>query len=340
MRHHSIHRSIAPVIVLSLAIAALALPESASAVTAKQLAAQLVAVKAEVAGAGGEYDRAQARIEDTDYRLAMKNRRLKQTLKDLRGQEKVLSKRADAMYRSGDQTDVWNFILGAQSFDDLVTRMDYMDYVARRDANIVRTIKRVRVRLRDQKAELKDIRKRRVSEAREYKAKLTKLQSKLASTQSRYNSLMVQLQAAMIRERMMGNVTYMPKNIGGMVFPVQGPHYYANTFGAPRSGGRRHKGTDIMANRGVPCVAVVAGTVNAHYNSLGGNSITLTGSGMQFYYAHLDRYVVRGGRVKAGQVIGTVGSTGNASGGAPHLHFQMGHGGNWVNPYPYLRAME
>jgi murein DD-endopeptidase MepM/ murein hydrolase activator NlpD len=100
-------------------------------------------------------------------------------------------------------------------------------------------------------------------------------------------------------------------------------------------------GTDIMAARGTPVVAVCSGSVRPHWNNLGGNSITLTGSnGWTYYYAHLNAYAVHGGRVKAGQVIGYVGNTGDAAGGPTHLHFQMGPHGRWVDPYPYLRAME
>jgi murein DD-endopeptidase MepM/ murein hydrolase activator NlpD len=96
-----------------------------------------------------------------------------------------------------------------------------------------------------------------------------------------------------------------------------------------------------MSPKGTPVVAVTSGRVRVHWNSLGGKSITLTGdNGWEYYYAHLNDYTVGSGRVKRGQLIAHVGNTGNASGGAHHVHFQMGPHGNWVNPYPYLRRME
>jgi murein DD-endopeptidase MepM/ murein hydrolase activator NlpD len=96
-----------------------------------------------------------------------------------------------------------------------------------------------------------------------------------------------------------------------------------------------------MASRGTIVVATASGYARPHYSGLGGKSITLTGdNGWAFYYAHLNGYAIKAGHVKAGQVIGYVGNTGNAAGGACHLHFQMGPHSNWVNPYPYLRAME
>jgi murein DD-endopeptidase MepM/ murein hydrolase activator NlpD len=127
----------------------------------------------------------------------------------------------------------------------------------------------------------------------------------------------------------------------GMAFPVAGECYYTDTFGAPRSGDRTHQGTDIMADRGTPCVATRSGVVSTKEGGLGGKVTYLeTDDGYRFYYAHLNGWAVRSGRVKAGQVIAYVGNSGNASGGACHLHFQMWlPNGTLVNPYPYLRRM-
>lgn len=123
------------------------------------------------------------------------------------------------------------------------------------------------------------------------------------------------------------------------IFPVAGENSYIDSWGYARSGGRSHKGTDIMAAAGTPVVAVKDGTVQSGTNSLGGNTIWLTAEdGTRYYYAHLQSIDVASGAVKAGDVIGTVGSTGNASASAPHLHFQIDMSGA-VNPYPYLLKM-
>ncbi len=129
-------------------------------------------------------------------------------------------------------------------------------------------------------------------------------------------------------------------------FPVDGAHSYINSWGFARSGGaRRHKGTDIMAARGTRLVACSPGVisgVNRSNSGLGGITVHVRGdNGCVYYYAHLDGVasgVYVGMRVNGGTLVGYVGNSGNARGGACHLHFGMQPGGGVnVNPYATLR---
>lgn len=123
-----------------------------------------------------------------------------------------------------------------------------------------------------------------------------------------------------------------------MVCPIA-TSAYGDTWGAPRSGGRRHQGVDMLASTGTNLYAVVGGSVRFSTNSLGGNAVWLKGdNGNAYYYAHLDSYVGDSRGVSQGELIGYVGDTGNAR-GTPHLHFEVHPGGGpAVNPTPSVRA--
>jgi murein DD-endopeptidase MepM/ murein hydrolase activator NlpD len=115
----------------------------------------------------------------------------------------------------------------------------------------------------------------------------------------------------------------------------------ADSWGNPRSGGRKHKGIDIFAPKGTPLVAVSDGIVSyIGDQSKGGHCLWLTTEdGTSFYYAHLDRWAAglyEGMEVKSGDLLGFVGNTGNAISTPPHLHFQVSDNDETVNPYPIL----
>jgi murein DD-endopeptidase MepM/ murein hydrolase activator NlpD len=129
------------------------------------------------------------------------------------------------------------------------------------------------------------------------------------------------------------------------VFPMQGRCNFSDTWGQARSGGRSHEGTDVIGPKGLALYAVVDGVIAKTYvgASNGGNAIRLTApDGTYFYYAHLDSFapgIAAGVSVRAGQIIGYNGASGNA--GTPHLHFEVHpRGGAAVNPYPILKAVD
>jgi murein DD-endopeptidase MepM/ murein hydrolase activator NlpD len=137
-----------------------------------------------------------------------------------------------------------------------------------------------------------------------------------------------------------------------LLMPVRGirPEQIGDTYNQTRGGIRIHEALDIMAPRGTPVVAAVDGKVEKLFTSnAGGLTVyqfdpTAT---YAYYYAHLDSYAPglrEGMQLRRGDVIGTVGSTGNANPDAPHLHFAiflLGPEKQWwkgtpVNPYPLL----
>jgi peptidoglycan LD-endopeptidase LytH len=126
--------------------------------------------------------------------------------------------------------------------------------------------------------------------------------------------------------------------------PVQGARVsrVANTWQAPRPGGRVHKGQDIFARRGTPVRSATAGVItNLADGGLGGKTIWILGAGRRtYYYAHLDRHAPGlriGDVVTADTVIGFVGNTGNARTTPPHLHFGVYVMAGALNPLPLLR---
>ena len=138
----------------------------------------------------------------------------------------------------------------------------------------------------------------------------------------------------------------------GLLVPVQGipASQLQDTFTDARSGGRVHDAIDIMAPAGTPVLAVADGTIEKLFDSERGG-LTLyqfnADRTIAYYYAHLQGYapgIAERQAIRRGEVVGYVGSTGNASPDAPHLHFavfQLGPEQRWwegtaINPYPLL----
>jgi murein DD-endopeptidase MepM/ murein hydrolase activator NlpD len=123
-----------------------------------------------------------------------------------------------------------------------------------------------------------------------------------------------------------------------------------DTFDQARGSGERHEATDILAPRGTPVLAVDSGVIRKLFLSKAGGLTIYQVDPTEklcYYYAHLDRYapgLTEGQKVRRGEVIGYVGTTGNADPNTPHLHFGISElgpekvwwKGTWINPYPFL----
>lgn len=121
--------------------------------------------------------------------------------------------------------------------------------------------------------------------------------------------------------------------------PIPGATFF-NDWAFPRSGGRWHAGNDLFASRGTPVYAPVSGALSQTSGSISGLAVRLTdNTGGYWFFGHLDSFGAKG-QVKAGDVIGYVGDSGNARGSRPHAHVEYKHvNGSSINPYPVLRAV-
>ena len=123
------------------------------------------------------------------------------------------------------------------------------------------------------------------------------------------------------------------------VCPIEGPLAFGDDFGAPRGGGRRHMGVDLLSPRGTLNVAVVNGIIETRPWAGGGITIFLRGDdGHSYVYMHLMQ--IEGAiprRVVQGEVIGLTGNTGHSYGYHTHFEYRP-NGGNAVSPYPLLSS--
>jgi murein DD-endopeptidase MepM/ murein hydrolase activator NlpD len=339
------------------------LPLSSSAESLKEKKAQAVQVKIQIVEnqkaldrATAAYERAQFRLEAIEASIKKNEQELVKTRQALARAQEILNNRLVNIYKYGESSFI-EVLLGAKDFQDFLVRLDLLALIAQRDSEKLAEVITLKKKLEEQERKLAQDKERQqilvkkaLANKRSIESRLKKQQKLLAQLQRRIKVLSSLSSVRKLARRVVtvsrGKSRIL--SLRGFVFPIAGPHSFGNTWGAARSGGRRHKGTDIFALRGTPVVAVVSGTIfNVHYyeKGLGGISLWLRGSnGNSYYYAHLSAIasgIRNGSRVQAGQVIGYVGNTGNARGSSPHLHFEIHPGGGGaINPYPTLRAVD
>jgi murein DD-endopeptidase MepM/ murein hydrolase activator NlpD len=197
--------------------------------------------------------------------------------------------------------------------------------------------------LNDTRIELEEVEAQKLSARTEQESAMEAEQAAYAKLEGRCKDLATEYDrqqaeaAARARQRAAGSV-----QVGSFICPfTPGRTSFIDSWGDSRSGGRAHKGTDMFAAWDEPIYAVRSGRVATGNGGLGGKTIWLLGdNGIAFYYAHLSGFNVSSGQtVSQGQTIGFNGNSGNASGGPPHLHFEIhpgGRGSAAVNPYATL----
>lgn len=316
----------------------------------------LKAADAELEAATAVFVALYAELEDLEYRIGRMEGRIDEdedNLADLRDTAQGLV--VSAYINSSSST--LDSALGASNVQDILTAQHLIDRAADKGTATLDRLDAITRDLIRKTASLEQDRQR-VSELKQQQAEMVgELEQKAAEREALYQEALsdykteVRQWEAAERARKIAEAAKRSGAAGGLppgtipdfICPVAGAVHFTNDWGNPRSGGRSHKGTDVFAARGVPVQAVTDGTLRFSDGGLGGISIWLKGSGASYYYAHLDSRAAGlspGSYVTRGTIIGYVGNTGNAYGGATHLHFQLhpGHG-SAVNPYPTLAAV-
>lgn len=306
-----------------------------------------------------DYEKSYTKLAETKTSIMTSKRRIEKTEATLTKRQRILDKRLSNIYRHG-QISLLDVILKAEDLHDFLVQLDFLALVEERDHAVLQSLSRLQeqqeadqARLEDQEVQERAFLHKIQAQKDEMEFYFEKEQALLITVEQELNSLQrqqAQRQKQLEEELAEQRLRALIEKGGGVslsasiVFPVEGPHAYVDSWHAPRSGGRLHKGSDIFAPTGTPTVATRNGVVDrASFieRGLGGIAFwIIADDGNHYYYAHLASIapgIANGSVVKAGQVVGYVGDTGNARTTPPHLHFGIYPGGaEPVNPYPYL----
>ncbi len=350
-------------LVLALAAGVLTAPPAA-AITEADLAAkraQIADAQRALDQATAAYSVAEAKLAEIQDQLSEAKATVDETRDRLDGLLDQLGDHVRVAYVNGPGTTLSAIFTGGD-FNEFSDRVYVLDRLAAVDQGLVSRTSDARQELEwrqedlaaltgEQEQALEDLEQKK----QEVAAKIDQLNAELEDLEQRYRE---QLAAERAAERAAekaaaqaaeestggggggGGGGDTPPPSGGSPFqacPVAGANSFTDSWGDPRSGGRTHEGTDMMAAKGTPIAAAQSGSVSHGGDPLGGITATVTASnGDRTYYAHMNGYSNASDSVSAGTIIGYVGDTGNAA-GTNHLHFGYYPGGGAaVNPYPYL----
>ena len=282
-------------------------------------------------------DVAQANVEAAESRLDDLRRRVAEALDrqgalgrsvdDLRGRVRDRALRTYA----GEQVEVLDQLLRSQDVSALARRLELVSQAQRLDADLTDSYRSEQLALTGEIDRLEVLRSQSDAEVVKLRAEQATVGESLAKVQQQLSFVSSGTAIA----------------LGGFVFPVAGANSFVDTFGAPRMVGtpyyHLHEGTDVFATQGTPLVATNRGVIaKKGVGVLGGNKLWLVAADGTQYYAHLSAFadgVDDGTIVEAGQVVGYVGTAGNAVTTPAHVHFEIHPGGGAaIDPFPILDA--
>lgn len=328
----------------------------------EQAGARLEEIQTELDGLARRYSEAESRLHEIEDAIAETQKKKERAAADLESMQDILAERVVNIYKrkhAAGPSPVLEVLLEGEDLTVVLSRLELLNKIAVQDQDVLNQVGGYLGEMKDLEADLlaqKQEQAEKTAELDSAQADMEQRMNDVAAEYSRLKERVGELEEAARRAREEARARARAEAarssgssaaLAGFVFPVRGLHSYVNDWGNPRSGGRSHRGTDIFAPRGTPVLAAVDGRVSTvKYNKgLGGTTVWLNGyNGVGYYFAHLDSIAsgIRGGvRVSAGRVIGYVGNSGNARGGATHLHLQIHPGnGSPINPYPILKATD
>ena len=252
----------------------------------------------------------------------------------------------------------WSVLFKATSFSDLISRIDFINEIARYNKKVISDLQEIRQELADDKAALEQQSEDLNASKQELEGQISESMKLLAEyikteegKQAEYDAIKAEeealddlMAAAEAKARELG-LNDIAGTVGGYIWPCNGIRWITSMFGGRQSpggiGSTNHKGVDIGTPMGTPVLAAKSGTVTwASWNGGYGNCIIIShGNGNSTLYGHLSGYnVTTDQQVKQGQVIGYSGNTGNSTG--PHLHFGIIENSNWIDPLNYLTGWQ
>ncbi|HEV2871396.1 MAG TPA: M23 family metallopeptidase [Actinomycetota bacterium] len=304
------------------------------------------ALKGELQQATAELQAAEAALARAEDQLAYDKGQLQAADRQQRGARAALAGQAAAMYRSGGLA--FADALLDQDPAQVPGRVEMATVLVSRNAQLVEDAQVTGDAYRSVLGRVTSGYERAKELHDQARAAVAKLESGLEEAQA-VEARLVRLEQ---RRKAATKVAPTPPPSGGAgggavsssgkACILERPYSYVDSWGAPRSGGRSHQGTDVMAPHGARVFAFVNGVVSRESTSSnGGIQLYLQGdNGVEYFYAHLSGYAVStGARVRAGQLIAYNGQTGNAQYTAPHVHFEVHMSGGAVNPYPHLKPV-